>query len=92
MIDDAQIRRALTFANTDRPVAFTLDGRVAKDSWSQIFVAYNDESQPLEVTLPAGEWTVVVDATRAGVVALGTVRGRTTLPPYSMLVAHASSR
>ena len=92
LTDDAQIRQALTFANTERPVAFTLDGRVANDSWKQIFVAYNDEPRPLEVTLPAGEWIVVVDATRAGVAALTAVRGRTTLPPYSMLVAHASTR
>lgn len=92
MTDDAQIRQALTFANTERPVAFTLDGRVANDSWKQIFVAYNDEPRPLEVTLPAGEWIVVVDATRAGVAPLTTVRGRVTLPPYSMLVAHTSSR
>jgi pullulanase len=92
MTDDAQIRQALTFANTERPVAFTLDGRVANDSWKQIFVAYNDEPRPLEVTLPAGEWIVVVDATRAGVAPLTTVRGRVTLPPYSMLVAHTSPR
>ncbi len=92
MTDDAQIRRALTFANTERPIAFTLDGRVANDSWKQIFVAYNDEPRSMEVTLPAGEWTIVVNAERAGTAPLATVQGRTTLPPYSMIVAHAANR
>ena len=88
MADDALVRKSIFFENAGRNVAFTIDGRAAGDSWATIYVAYNDEPTPLEVTLPAGEWTVVVDATRAGTAPLGTARGKTTLPPYSMLVAH----
>lgn len=88
MADDADVRRAIRFAPSGRDVAFTIDGRVAGDSWSLIHVAYNDEPAPLEITLPEGEWTVVVDATRAGTTPLGTARGRVTLPPYSMFVGY----
>jgi pullulanase len=88
MDDDADVRKALTFAGSDRPIVFMLDGRVAKDPWSRILVAYNDEPSPAEVTLPAGDWTVVVDAERAGTEPLRKARGRITLPGYSMLVAH----
>ena len=88
MADDADVRRAIRFAPSGRHVAFTIDGRIAGDSWSFIHVAYNDEPAPLEITLPAGEWTVVVDATRAGTAPLGTARGTVTLPPYSMFVAY----
>ena len=89
MADDADVRRALAFVERGRTVAFTLDGQVAGDTWPRIFVAYNDEPTPLELDLPAGAWTIVVDATRAGTEALGTASPRVTLPPYSMLVAHA---
>ncbi|MEY5033400.1 MAG: hypothetical protein RL354_2431, partial [Planctomycetota bacterium] len=34
-------------------------------------------------------WNIVVNAERAGVETLATARGKVTLPPYSMLVAHA---
>jgi pullulanase len=88
MADDADVRKAILFEPSRRDVAFTIDGRVAGDSWSRIYVAYNDEPTPLDVTLPQGEWTIVVDATRAGTTPLGTARGTVTLPPYSMFVAH----
>ena len=89
MADDADVRRALRFLDAGRTVAFTLDGTVAGDPWNRILVAYNDEPAPLELALPPGAWTVVVDATRAGTEPLATVRGTVTLPPYAMLVAHA---
>ncbi|MFM7261118.1 MAG: alpha-amylase family glycosyl hydrolase [bacterium] len=89
MDDDAEVRRALAFTTAERPVAFTIDGREAKDAWPRIFVAYNDEPTAIDITLPTGEWTIVVDAERAGTEPLGTARGRIALPPFSMFVAYA---
>lgn len=88
MADDAEVRRALRFAETARPLSFTLDGSVAGDAWTEILVAYNDEPDEFFIDLPAGDWTVVVDARRAGTAPLRTERGRVKLPPYSMFVAH----
>ena len=88
MADDEMVRRSVFFENLGRTVAFTIDGTASGDSWSRIYVAYNDEPGPLEIPLPQGDWTVVVDATRAGTAPLGTARGTVTLPPYSMFVAH----
>jgi hypothetical protein len=51
-------------------------------------VAYNDEPGDAAVDLPPGEWSIVVNHERAGVEAIATARGKVTLPPYSMLVAH----
>ena len=73
-------------------VAFVLDGKAVGDSWESILVAYNDEPISRALDLPEGTWTIVVDADRAGVDPLATVRGRIELPPYSMLVAHRSGR
>ncbi len=89
MADDAEVRRALRFVEGMRTVAFTIDGSVAGDSWKRIFVAYNDEPGEVTVDLPAGEWSIVVNAERAGLETLATARGKVTLPPYSMIVAHA---
>lgn len=89
LADDADVRKALAFVDGGRDVAFTLDGRVAHDSWNRILVAYNDEPAPRTLSLPSGEWTVVVDATHAGTAPLAVVRGSVTLPPYSMILAHA---
>ncbi len=83
------VRKALAFVGEGRDVAFTLDGRVVGDPWNRIFVAYNDEPAPRTQTLPPGEWTVVVDATRAGTAPIAVARGSITLPPYSMILAHA---
>lgn len=87
MADDADVRRAIAFLPSERPIAFTIDGGVAKDTWSRILVAYNDEPSEATFDLPRGQWNVVVDATKAGTATLRTVDGRVTLPPYSMLVA-----
>ena len=88
MADDAMVRRSVFFEDLGRTVAFTIDGTVAGDEWSRIYVAYNDEPEPLDITLPQGDWTIVVDANSAGTKPLGTARGRATLPPYSMFVAY----
>ena len=88
MHDDAQVRKALRFIDGARTVAFTLDGTVAGDTWKRIFVAYNDEPSEAAIDLPPGEWNIVVNHERAGVEAISTERGKVTLPPYSMIVAH----
>jgi len=92
LTDDAEVRRALRFVETDRAVAFTLDGRVTNDPWARIFIAYNDEPMPLKVTLPTGSWTVVVDAESAGTKPLHQRQGAVTLAPYSVFVAHQGDR
>lgn len=91
MADAASVRRALAFVDESTlpsgVVAFTLDGRVAGDAWPRILVAYNGEPIGATVSLPPGEWKVVVDERRAGVETLRVVRGRMEVAPYSMLVA-----
>ena len=87
MRDDADVRRAIRFLEAGGPMAFTIDGSVAKDPWDMILVAYNGEPQAQELALPGGDWEVFVHATQAGTTPLGTVRNACSLAPYSMLVA-----
>jgi len=88
MADDTEVRRAVRSLDGTGPLAFTIDGTVAGDPWSMILVAYNGEPQPQPLSLPGGDWDVVVDAERAGSATIATVRNQVTLAPYSMLVAH----
>jgi pullulanase len=89
--DAASVRRAIAFVDEARlppgVVAFTLDGRIARDPWQSVFVAYNGEPTAAQVPLPRGDWRVVVDQTHAGVETLRTARGAIQLPPHSMTVA-----
>ena len=87
MDDDAEVRRALRFLDGSGPLAFTLDGTVAKDPWDTILVAYNGGPEAQQLALPGGDWEVVVDAQRAGVSTLATARAAWTMPPWSMFVA-----
>lgn len=93
MAQEADVRRSLAFLDVGRTVAFTIDGGAAQDSWDRILVIYNDEPTALECALPSapggGEWTIVANHERAGNESLAVARGRVTLPPYSLLVAHA---
>ena len=82
------MRRAVRFIDGAGPLAFTIDGSVVGDPWRTILVAYNGEPQAQALPLPGGDWEVVVDAERAGTATLRTERNGTTLPPYSMFVAH----
>ena len=86
------IVRDVEFNDDDADVAFEIDGRPSGDSWERILVAYNGNPVEATLALPAGEWTVVVDAARAGTDPLATARGTATLAPYAMFVAHARRR
>jgi len=83
-----EVRASLSFLPADGLVAFTLDGTKAADDWDAILVAYNGEPGPQHLDLPEGTWTLVVDAENAGQTPIGQVRGRVSLPGYSLIVAH----
>jgi len=89
MPDASSVRRGLKFLDAPAAVvAYALNGAEAGDDWRTIVVIHNGEPEPRTVQLPAGVWTVVVDAQRAGVTPLGEARGEVTLPGYSMWVGY----
>jgi pullulanase len=51
-----------------------------------IFVIFNPNTAETTVTLPAGDWTIYVDAQNAGTAALGTASGSVTVAPISAMV------
>ncbi|NBC11001.1 MAG: type I pullulanase [Planctomycetes bacterium] len=84
-----QVRQGLRFLDAPPGViAYALNGAEAGDDWRTIVVIYNGEPTPRAVELPAGVWTIAVDAERAGVAPLGEARDAVELPAYSMWVGY----
>jgi pullulanase len=72
-------------------LAYSLNGKAVKDTWSSIVVIANPNSSSQKVTLPSvGNWNVVVQGDNAGVATLTvlkntkvvTVAANTTLVIY----------
>jgi pullulanase/glycogen debranching enzyme len=70
-------------------VAFVLKDNAAGDPWSNLFVAYNANSEPVTLNLPgASVWRQVVNERQAGTAVLATASGTVTLPGLSMAVLY----
>lgn len=61
--------------NEDNVVAYTLNGSDLNDDWKRAAVIFNANNEDVKVTLPEGNWTVVVNDQKAGVDSLGTIDG-----------------
>ncbi len=88
--DARLVREHLEFLPTDDcVVGFQLKDNAGGDAWKNIFVVFNANKEPKEVTLPAGKYTVVC---RDGVInesGLGSVEGgKVTVDAQSALILH----
>ena len=85
----AEIKTNLSFLPTlDGVIAYQIDGAKSKDSWKKIVVAFNATTTAQPITLPAsGNWSIVVNGSKAGIKALSTTKGaKVILPAQSALV------
>ena len=90
-----QVRKHLKWLETPPGVvAFRLTDNANGDSWKTIAVIYNPRDQVVEMNLPGGPWTVVVNDRQAGTlpVAQGysVFNDRVMVAPVSMMVLHDS--
>ena len=53
---------------------------------NELFVIFNPNTTETSVELPAGEWTIYINAEDAGTTALGTAEGQATVAPISAMV------
>ena len=64
-------------------IAYTASG----EGYPTIVAAFNGSpSDTATVTLPAGEWVILADGDRAGLVSLGTAQGTVSVPPTAAAV------
>ncbi len=83
-----QIRKNLKFFGPEQAIAYELNGKALRDSWSKIIVGHNPTNKEVALDIPAGNWTVVVSGDKAGVVSLGTVSGQMKISPTSTMVIY----
>lgn len=82
------IQNNLTFVDglDANVVAYTIanspNGEIAED----LFVIYNGNATPTEVTLPEGKWDIYVNGEKAGCEVLGTAEGKVTVDGISAMV------
>ena len=72
-------------------VAYSINGKASRDSWSTIVVSHNPNAKAVTVKLPAkGTWSIVVSGSTAGTKTIATLKNATTVsvPAQSTIVLH----
>ena len=84
------VRKHLEFLDTPKGVvAYRLKNYAGRDDWRDIIVILNASRQAQELTVPAGNYTVVCRDGQIDEQGLGTVQGdRLTVSPQSALILH----
>lgn len=87
-----EIKSKLHFIKSPKnTIAFLISDNANNDPWEKITVIYNPTKSKVEVKLPQGNWKVVVDNRKAGILPIEkgdwTLSGSTlTVPPLSGMV------
>lgn len=67
-------------------VAFRLSGDAAQEKGTEMLIIFSAANTSQRISLPAGNWQIVVNAEKAGTEALATVEAQVTLSPISAMV------
>ena len=67
-------------------VAFRLSGDAAQEKGTEMLIIFSAANTSQRISLPAGNWQMVVNAEKAGTEALATVEAQVTLSPISAMV------
>lgn len=91
MTSAVQVQKTLRFIEaTDKcVVGFVMENHPNGDSWNNILVIHNSNSQPVSVKVPPGKWTVVVQNGKVDVLGISDFSGEmASVPAVSTLVAY----
>lgn len=68
-------------------VSYCLDGAVAGDAWEQVVVAFNGNSHPVTISLPEGDFRIIVREDEICEDGIGQpLSGEAEVPPVSLLL------
>lgn len=67
-------------------VAFRLSGDAAQEKGTEMLIIFSAANTSQRISLPAGNWQIVVNAEKAGTEALATVEAQVSLSPISAMV------
>jgi len=82
------VERIEILNNKDKKVISFIINSPDNDSFNEIYVAYNGNNETATITLPEGEWNVVVNSEKAGTEIIGTLSGEIEMPEISALVMY----
>lgn len=89
MMNAEQVRHHLRLMRAEgNVVAFTLEDGANQDTWNQIVVIYNGTGQQQQVSLPEGDWHIVVNDHQAGTDLIETVSGTAMVERWSLMVLY----
>lgn len=89
MTSTQQITTHLRFLDTyeSNVIAYTISENANGDSWSDILVILNGNTDFKKVSIPEGSWTIVVDEEQVNEAGLGKITGKElTIAPSSAMV------
>lgn len=71
------VQQALRFIDTEESgvVAYTLGEHANGDEWKEILVVFNGNRKPVNIAIPAGDWTAVCKEGQIDVNGLGRIQG-----------------
>ena len=84
-----QIAKNLVFDNVkqDNVISYSLKNHANGDSAAEIKVIFNGNTEPVQVKVPKGNWTIVAEDGKINVDGLGATRGgKLTVPATSALI------
>jgi pullulanase len=89
MTTTADIAKHLVFdkETRDNVVSYSLKDNANGDSWKEIKVVFNGSTEPIEVKIARGDWTIIAEDGKIKADGMGTTRGgKMTVPATSALI------
>jgi uncharacterized repeat protein (TIGR02543 family) len=88
MDNQTDIRSNITYKKvTEQVVMFTINAAAVEgETVEKIVVIFNATKSPVQIALPAGDWNVVVNDTKAGTETLSTATSAVNVPAISAMV------
>lgn len=83
------IARHLVFDKTDKDnlISYSLRDNANGDSWKEIKLVFNGNTEPVEVKIPKGDWIVIAEDGKINADGLGTTKGgKIMVAPTSALI------
>ncbi len=89
MTTAADIARHIVFdkVNQENVISYSIKDNANGDTWKEIKLVFNGNSNPVTVNIPKGQWTVIATDGRLNSQGLGTqTGGKTEVAPVSALI------
>lgn len=90
MNDQAMIQKNLHFLDSSNPniIYYNLTDNANGDTWKNIIVAFNADKKAVSLTLPEGDWNLVLQGFEVNELGLSTIKGHYLIPAQSAAILY----